>query len=54
MENDYTCAYLENKYNFILQIIKVKDMCAMYTNWYLIAPLDIIYKHLLSSSYFLS
>jgi hypothetical protein len=31
MENDYAFAYLEDKYTFILQIIKVKDMCAMYT-----------------------
>ena len=31
MENDYAFAYSENKYTFILQIIKVKDMCAMYT-----------------------
>jgi hypothetical protein len=29
MENDCAFAYLED--TFILQIIKVKDMCAMYT-----------------------
>jgi len=31
MEKDCAFAYLEDKYTFILQIIKVKDMCAMYT-----------------------
>jgi hypothetical protein len=31
MENDCAFAYFEDKYTFILQIIKVKDMCAMYT-----------------------
>jgi hypothetical protein len=31
MENDCAFAYLEDKYTFILQIIKVKYMCAMYT-----------------------
>jgi hypothetical protein len=31
MENDCAFAYLEDKYTFILQIIKIKDMCAMYT-----------------------
>jgi hypothetical protein len=49
-ENDCAFANLEEKCTFIIQIIKVKDMCVMY----LIAPLDIIYKHLLSSSYFIS
>jgi hypothetical protein len=31
MENDCAFAYLGEKYTSILQIIKVKDMCAMYT-----------------------
>jgi hypothetical protein len=31
MEKDCAFAYFEDKYTFILQIIKVKDMCAMYT-----------------------
>ena len=44
----YCVAY---QYSFILQIIKVKYVCNLH-NWYLIAPLDIIYKHLLSCSYF--
>jgi hypothetical protein len=31
MENDCAFVYLEDKYTFILQIIKVKEMYAMYT-----------------------
>ena len=43
MENECAFAILENEYTF-----KFKEK----QNWYLIAPLDIIYKHVLNSSYF--
>jgi len=47
MENDFACAILEDKYTF-----KFKEKQKVAVESILHGPLDIIYKHLLSSSYF--
>jgi hypothetical protein len=47
MENDCAFAKLEDKYTF-----KFKEKQKVAVEFILHAPLDIIYKHLLSSSYF--
>jgi hypothetical protein len=47
MEKDFACAILEDKYTF-----KFKEKQKVAVESILHGPVDIIYKHLLSSSYF--